>query len=254
MSQSDFGIMSELSNSHPVDQAKIESYLEKYKVLDNLVEKGQTIHFLFNYNTLSIEYLSQNAFGLTRKDRDYFAGTGDSLLRKIFRDKDVHFIVDEIPKAFQTVRDQYQHDEIENLSFQIFIRLSEDLCGGRNKMFQYQVVEFDESKKPLLCMGWVSDVSFASEPQYISIAVNHINDGESENVYHQRLYYGDEILSNREIQIVRLLVEGNTSQNVADELNISVKTVNNHRQNILRKLGAKSTSEVIRYAVMRGHF
>ena len=254
MSQSDFGIMSELSNSHPVDQSLIESYLEKYKVLDNLMEKGQTIHFLFNYNTLSIEYISQNAFDLTRKDQDYFSGSGESLMKKIFRAKDVRFITDEIPKAFQAVREKYQHDEIANLSFQIFIRLSEGLCGGRNKMFQYQVVEFDDSKKPLLCLGWVSDVSFATEPQYISIAVSHQGDGDSEIVYQQRLNYGDEILSNREIQIVRLLVEGNTSQDVADELNISVKTVNNHRQNILRKLGAKSTSEVIRYAVMRGHY
>ncbi|MEL7144947.1 MAG: LuxR C-terminal-related transcriptional regulator [Bacteroidota bacterium] len=132
--------------------------------------------------------------------------------------------------------------------------MKEDLCGGRNKMFEYQVVEFDESKKPLLCLGWVSDVSFATEPQYVSIAVSHNNSGEGELVHQQRFNYRDEILSNREIQIVRLLVEGNTSQDVADELSISVKTVNNHRQNILRKLGAKSTSEVIRYAVMRGHY
>lgn len=254
MSQSDFGIMSEIGNSHPVDQSLIESYLEKYRALDSLTEKEQTIHFLFNYNTLSIEYLSQNAYDLSRKDADYFSGGGEALMKKIFRVKDVHFITEEIPKAFQAVREKYSHDEIENLSFQIFIRLSEDLCGGRNKVFQYRVIEFDESKKPLLCLGTVADVSFALEPQYISISVSDLKDSESEVVYQHRFYYKDEILSNREIQIVRLLVEGNTSQDVADELSISVKTVNNHRQNILRKLGAKSTSEVIRYAVMRGHY
>jgi len=254
MSQSDYGIMSEMCNTHEIDKTLIAEYLEKYKVLDSLNRKGQTIHFLFNYNTLKVEYLSENVYEVTGKDKSYFSGSGESFLKKVFREKDIPFIANEIPKSFQQVRNNYAPEEIENLSFQIFTRLSEDLCGGRNKLFQYKVVEFDEFKKPLLCFGWITEVSFATVPQYISIAVNCIKDGNSQIVFQQKFNYNDESLSNREIQIVRLLVQGHTSQDVADDLNISVKTVNNHRQNILRKLGAKSTSEVVKYAVLHGHF
>ena len=56
-------------------------------------------------------------------------------------------------------------------------------------------------------------------------------------------------LSSRQREIVRLLSEGKTSKEVAVRLNISVKTVENHRENIMRKLQLRSIQELVRYAV-----
>ena len=54
-----------------------------------------------------------------------------------------------------------------------------------------------------------------------------------------------EKLSTREQQIVKLLFDGKTSKQIADQLKISKATVNTHRRNILDKTGFKSTSEMI---------
>ncbi len=59
----------------------------------------------------------------------------------------------------------------------------------------------------------------------------------------------DGSLSPRERQIVQLVAEGKSSKEVADALNISVKTVETHRANVLRKLGLRSVSDLVRYAV-----
>lgn len=59
-------------------------------------------------------------------------------------------------------------------------------------------------------------------------------------------------LSEREMEIVKLISKGNSSAQIADELNISVHTVNSHRKNILKKLGLKSPTELIIYAAERG--
>jgi DNA-binding NarL/FixJ family response regulator len=56
-------------------------------------------------------------------------------------------------------------------------------------------------------------------------------------------------LSSREREIVQLLAEGNSSKEVAVALNISVKTAETHRANIMRKLEMHSVSELVRYAV-----
>lgn len=56
-------------------------------------------------------------------------------------------------------------------------------------------------------------------------------------------------LTDREFEIVRAFGEGRTSKEIAVDLRISQKTVGTHRQNICRKLGLKSTAELIRYAV-----
>ena len=56
-------------------------------------------------------------------------------------------------------------------------------------------------------------------------------------------------LSSREREIVQLLAEGNSNKDVARALNISVKTAETHRSNIMRKLGFGSLPELVRYAI-----
>jgi DNA-binding NarL/FixJ family response regulator len=56
-------------------------------------------------------------------------------------------------------------------------------------------------------------------------------------------------LTPREREIVQLLAEGKSNKEVASALNISVKTVETHRTNIMRKLRFHSVGELVRYAV-----
>jgi DNA-binding NarL/FixJ family response regulator len=56
-------------------------------------------------------------------------------------------------------------------------------------------------------------------------------------------------LTSREREIVQLVAEGRSSKEVAASLGISVKTVEAHRANIMRKLRLRSVSELVRYAI-----
>jgi DNA-binding NarL/FixJ family response regulator len=56
-------------------------------------------------------------------------------------------------------------------------------------------------------------------------------------------------LTSREREIVQLLAEGQSSKEIASSLNLSVKTVETHRANIMRKLDMHNVSELVRYAV-----
>lgn len=58
-------------------------------------------------------------------------------------------------------------------------------------------------------------------------------------------------LSTREEQIVRLISKGTSSTEMAEKLNLSIHTINSHRKNILKKLGFKSPTELIAYAVKK---
>jgi DNA-binding NarL/FixJ family response regulator len=59
-------------------------------------------------------------------------------------------------------------------------------------------------------------------------------------------------LSAREQEIMRLLAEGVSKADIADQLCISVKTVENHRTNIMRKLDIHNAMELVRYAARLG--
>lgn len=56
-------------------------------------------------------------------------------------------------------------------------------------------------------------------------------------------------LSSRERQIVQLLAEGRSNKEVADRLRISVRTAENHRARIMRKLQLRSLSDLVRHAI-----
>ena len=56
------------------------------------------------------------------------------------------------------------------------------------------------------------------------------------------------LLSPREREVFRLLVRGMTTRQIAAELTISAKTVDTHRERILKKLGLHSAVELVRFA------
>jgi len=61
-----------------------------------------------------------------------------------------------------------------------------------------------------------------------------------------------QLLSPREREVLQLLAEGKTSSLIADNLHISVKTVESHRQQIMTKLKIKSVAELTKYAIREG--
>jgi len=61
------------------------------------------------------------------------------------------------------------------------------------------------------------------------------------------------ILSDREIEVMSLIVQGYINKEIADRLNIGLATVITHRKNIMDKLGIKSVSALTIYAVMHGY-
>ena len=61
-----------------------------------------------------------------------------------------------------------------------------------------------------------------------------------------------DILTGREREVIQLLAEGKTSKEVAVALNLSVKTAETHRTNLMRKLGLHSVADLTRYAVRNG--
>ncbi len=62
----------------------------------------------------------------------------------------------------------------------------------------------------------------------------------------------DEPLTGRELEVLKLIAEAHTSDEIASALAISRRTVENHSANILHKLGMRNRVELTRYAIRRG--
>jgi DNA-binding NarL/FixJ family response regulator len=62
----------------------------------------------------------------------------------------------------------------------------------------------------------------------------------------------DSPLSNREIEVIRLFVDGLSYKEIADRLSISSRTVETHKKHILEKLDLKTTVDLVKYAIRNG--
>jgi DNA-binding NarL/FixJ family response regulator len=60
------------------------------------------------------------------------------------------------------------------------------------------------------------------------------------------------ILTPRELEVLRLVAEGRTNQDIADQLTLSIKTVQTHRANVMEKLDLRDITHLVRFAIHHG--
>jgi len=84
----------------------------------------------------------------------------------------------------------------------------------------------------------------------------HVSEKVAQLLARERMPNKDELphtrLSNREFQIFEKIVAGVRLTDIADELNLSIKTVSTHKSRILQKMGMSSDTELVRYAIAKG--
>ncbi len=61
-----------------------------------------------------------------------------------------------------------------------------------------------------------------------------------------------QMLSGRELEVARLVAEGHSSKEIADRLDLSVRTVEKHRANIMDKINVKEVASLVRWCVQAG--
>ena len=77
----------------------------------------------------------------------------------------------------------------------------------------------------------------------------HIGDAAAASLLQSGEKPAHEALSNREFEVLRLLIEGLGPTEIGERLHLSVKTVSTHKTRILEKLNVRSTAELVRYAL-----
>ncbi len=63
---------------------------------------------------------------------------------------------------------------------------------------------------------------------------------------------GKQLLTDREQEVLQLIAQGQTSRQIAEQLFLSLSTINTHRANLMQKLNIHDTAGLVRYAMQRG--
>ena len=115
---------------------------------------------------------------------------------------------------------------------------------------RHQVLEQDHNGKAWLIIGNMDISPDQKKSEMVDCTVLNLKNGE---LFSPSLSFQPSTnLTNREIEVLRLIQKGLLSKEIADKLCISIHTVNIHRQNLLRKLGVQNSIEAIRLGQKSG--
>lgn len=87
------------------------------------------------------------------------------------------------------------------------------------------------------------------------IYVSPLLSGELAELYaqnHRGLLGDEDFLSPREIQIIKMIAEGKSSREIAEDLFLSFRTIQNHRAKIMKKLNLNKNIDLVKYAIRKG--
>ena len=110
---------------------------------------------------------------------------------------------------------------------------------------------------PLAAVGFALDITHYKESNSIVHTIEkidkHFGNQYKEPVY-KRIYHPDKetVFTNRERQVLTLIYKGYSSKQIAEELSVSLHTINNHRKNILDKTGSRNVADLMRYTSENG--
>ena len=162
-------------------------------------------------------------------------------------------------KKFAIIISQTLHDNLPKLE-KSNCKYSTICCGlkynhpqkGIIRLLNKQYVfEFDENNHPSKAIFTTHDVTHLIKDDFYWIHFN-FESNKKEKLMHYRSMTGEKynssIISPREKEILMLIDQGKETDEIAESLYISRNTVNNHRQNMLNRLGIKDTTALVHLA------
>ncbi|MEO1052209.1 MAG: response regulator transcription factor [Bacteroidota bacterium] len=178
------------------------------------------------------------------------------------------FYVSETVEDASSVMSTLEHQKSNLLIFDVYEKGTEGLkeIEALNRLTNTLVitnVEEQETVQYLLEIGVKGIVTKGCSEQEITNAIKAVSKGDRffctkmlnlvfDTSRKKESNHHDSRLSERELEVLKLIAEGNTTQQIATKLHISIHTVNAHRKKILKKLNIKSPIQLVTYAIENG--
>lgn len=226
-----------------VDYERVQKHISLFENLDAL---GMSIVAILDYHKNDYFYISKKLNPLL----GFNIPLSETKPHEWFRAR-VHpedFVVNVAGiKAREYIEDQAE-SERKNFKLVHDLRMLNDENKWIRLIIQDSILEFDKKGKVWLVMKVLDlapnqDIEAPGRSVLQNIVTNEIIftiEGEKRNNHH---------ITRREKEVLHLLSKGLASKQIAEELFISINTVNNHRKNILKKLKVNNASEAIQQSM-----
>jgi len=225
----------------------IEEHISRFIELDSFLPYSSTFFCITNTQNLSFEYISKNmtsclglkASVIKEKGMRYFWS-------RVHPDDLEHWLI-ALAELMSFTLKEISVEDRKRMNYTWNYRFKNAQGEYVNIIQNTSPLEFDRDNKPIIGLAHYTVLDPKIKLQVCASAkmLNDKNEYETKyfNNFSQKLLTNG--ISNRERDIVRLLVLNYSSKIIGEKLNISSNTVDTHRRNILAKLDISSTGELV---------
>ena len=229
------------------DKPSLETHIKKIIELDKYLPYSSTFFCVTNTQSLSFEYISKNYKSCLGLDRHELMEKGMRYFWSRIHPNDLENWLKALNELMEFTMGNIEDKERQNANYTWNYRFKNADGVYVNIVQNTTPLAFDSQGKPIVGLAHytVLDSNIKLDVAASAKLLNKQKEYETIyfNTFSQKLLNGG--ISNRERDIIRLLVQDYSSKEISERLNISSHTVDTHRRNILKKLNISSTGELI---------
>lgn len=245
--QNIYAVYDQIFETYP--KVEVQEHIKKLIELDYFYPYNSTFYCITNTVQKSFEYISKNFTACTGLDRNKMMVGGMDYFWTLFHPDDIPLWIKSLQELMAFTMSELDDEQRKKMSYTWNYRLKNAEGKYVNIVQNTTPLQFDEANKPIIGLAHYT-VLHGDIKMDICASAKYLNENnEYETLFYQNLSNSNilDAISNRERDVVRLLITKKTSEDIADMLNISRHTVDTHRRNILKKLNLSSTFELVTY-------
>ncbi|WP_199120034.1 LuxR C-terminal-related transcriptional regulator [Pedobacter sp. ASV28] len=232
-----------------VDPAQLQAQIEAHKRLLNVFQAGNYFYMIFNMYTGNVDFVSSDVKEILGYEQEEISAA--FMMDKMHPDDKTHFLNFEykVVEFFKAL----PYDKIPYYKVQYDFRIKKR--DGQYLRILHQAVQIDYDEDNFyrtLCLE--TDITHIKQEGVPCFSIIGL-DGEASyyNIQPMQVFTKSyDLFTRRERDILKGIIEGKTSQEMAAQMFISIHTVNAHRKNILAKAGVKTALELVNKSVKEG--
>jgi DNA-binding CsgD family transcriptional regulator len=224
--------------------------------MDRFLPYSSTFFCITNTQDLTFEYVSKNYKASLGLDPNELKEKGMRYFWSRIHPEDVEFWLQALNSLMKFTLSEIPKEKRQDASYTWNFRFKNAQNVYVNVVQNTTPLIFDSENKPIIGLAHYT-VMHPDVKLDITASAKLLNDKqEYETIYFdsfsQKLLHDS--VTNRERDIIRLLILDKTSKEISEKLNISSHTVDTHRRNILKKLDITSTGELVGILKLNPHW
>lgn len=230
------------------DIDKLQNQIDLYRRLLNIFHAGDCYYYVFSMYTAELEVVSENIKAILGYESQDFS---IKFMMDIMHPDDKPYFLNFEYKVVEFFK-ALPYDKVPFYKVQYDLRLKKKDGGYMRILHQAVQVDYDEKNyyRTLSLDTDISHIKPDGAPCFSLIGL----DGEPSyyNIQDKVFTKSFDLFTKREREVLKGIVEGKTSQQIADQLLISCYTINAHRRNIMGKAEVKTPLELVRKTLKEG--